>query len=540
MINPKYVLVQESRMGDILQIHNAIKCLEANNALICRPEEITFCVREENGHLFEAGGIMSCYGVYLIGNEPKTKPHMADGRDPLYDVLFPNAKIIYCQAKNNDPMWLTSFKNYHAGQIYSIYEHLSTKPEIPVLRDFLEIPNNWIILNLSGFSSVLSKDAIAKIGGMVRKIADSLKVRVLDISEVRLSKYSDLAQWIEDKTGTGSGRKLFVTNNTGTYHDLSIGDARVLIQYDKTYSHSVEYVDCIGSFFSGELASALGQANFKSLVNNFFNWQKNVTLFDNKHLYGLQMFADISSTMVFHTYSVFDEKDLMTKRRHAVTQMAYSVLPENDIYYKQFVQRKKDDAFFTVGEMFLNGLQSAVSMGGKPKDILMFTNTDVGLVPEALYFIRRGVEKNGGAVYASRVDVLVNKCLTYADIMEAQAYVGTDMFAFTLGFLQEFLDNPEFLPYFEMYLGNHAWDFVMRKMVELFLFKTDPKLNTQFGKLQENVCYHQTHPTSWHKESAELEVNNTLLRSFCLKFGFEHYLVSVASSPYIMPVPDAW
>jgi len=531
----KYVLIQLSKTGDLLQMHNAICAIEENGGLICSPSDILFFVHKSNGHLFEEGGKLSRYQVYLHDGYT----HEWQDAYVLAQSLFPDDKIIVCQA-NGTPLEETiQFKNYHAAQISPIYRELSTF-EGRTVSKVMDIKSDWIVLNLSGESSAIDAPMVAQIRSTVYKIADYLKIKVLDITDVRLSRYSDLAGWVKRAIGQKEGRVLLLTNDTATYHDLDIGDARILISWHKQYSHSIEYADCLSRFTAKELLTHSGISNLKMVMNNFFNWEKNISLLDNKPLYGMSMFEDLSSQKIFHTYNVYDERDLLAKRRHAVVQMSYTVLPEQDIYYKQFTQRKAGDEIMTIGEIFINGFDSGIAMGAKPKDIFMFTNTDIGLVPESLFFIRRAIKNNGGATYASRVETTVPKCLTYQDIADAPTYVGTDLFACTFGFLDAILSDVKYVPYLEMYLGNEGWDFVWRKIFEYKLYGNPPELKCQFAKLQENVCYHMSHTTNWMKESPERKTNVTLFKQFMKQFGYEQYLMVHGQTKQPTIKADLW
>lgn len=116
-------------------------------------------------------------------------------------------------------------------------------------------------------------------------------------------------------------------------------------------------------------------------------------------------------------------------------------------------------------------------------DIVVFTNSDVCLVPEALRQIRAKLA-NADCCYSRRVDVQDNsKPMMLSDLKNQTAHVGADLFAMRAKFWRE---NRDAIPL--LYLSFEGWDWVCRHWMRTY------ELNPE---MSPPIIYHGRHVSYW-------------------------------------------
>lgn len=123
--------------------------------------------------------------------------------------------------------------------------------------------------------------------------------------------------------------------------------------------------------------------------------------------------------------------------------------------------------------------------GATENDIVVFSNSDVAVVPEMLMSLRQKMQ-SCECCYSRRIDVLnFDTRHTLQSLKGSKAHVGADLFAFSIGFWRK---HRETLP--DLYLGCEGWDFVARHWCQ----SHNPKAETEVA-----LIYHQIHPSYWQK-----------------------------------------
>jgi|ERR1700722_87979 len=121
------------------------------------------------------------------------------------------------------------------------------------------------------------------------------------------------------------------------------------------------------------------------------------------------------------------------------------------------------------------------------KDIVVFSNSDVALVPEALAVLRQKMEKMD-CCFSRRVDVLnFDTRHTLNTLKGKSAHVGADLFAFRIGWWKEHRDE---IP--AVFLAAEGWDAVSR----WWCLKHNPK-----AEIETPICFHAVHRPFWSRPS---------------------------------------
>lgn len=163
-------------------------------------------------------------------------------------------------------------------------------------------------------------------------------------------------------------------------------------------------------------------------------------------------------------------------------------------------------------------------------DILVWTNSDVSFVPEALNEIRKKLASMP-CCFSRRIDVRDNAPRrTLRDLASQPAHVGADLFAMRASFWRE---HGAELPF--LFLGAEGWDWVMRH----WMWKYAPQ-----AEMRPPVIYHQAHQSEWAKreniKSAPSQLHN---RDECQKWAYAHGLDAALygdKSPFLFRDDAAW
>lgn len=144
--------------------------------------------------------------------------------------------------------------------------------------------------------------------------------------------------------------------------------------------------------------------------------------------------------------------------------------------------------------------------GAKDDEIVVFTNSDVCLVPEAMGEIRRKLV-DAPCCFSRRIDV--DDCAPKRRLKElrrAISHVGADLFAMTKRF---WLENRKTMP--DLFLSAEGWDFCCRHW--MLAHNIDAEMRTP-------IIWHQSHSSVWAQadviHSSPSQVHN---RRECEKFA---------------------
>lgn len=145
-------------------------------------------------------------------------------------------------------------------------------------------------------------------------------------------------------------------------------------------------------------------------------------------------------------------------------------------------------------------LETGLKQLKNPDEILIFTNSDVGLSDTAIRDVRM-LCKQKGACYGYRFDhEKIDRPLDHLDTVSAKCRGGLDIFAFTKGW---FSRHARKLP--DMLLGRSGWDLAYRDVVR----------KTGGGELY-GAIWHEDHE-SWWKDNFQTpgnEYNTKLLKRY--------------------------
>lgn len=152
------------------------------------------------------------------------------------------------------------------------------------------------------------------------------------------------------------------------------------------------------------------------------------------------------------------------------------------------------------------------------RDIIMFTNADTLLVPEAWDMIRRNLHQ-AECVCSARADFkrIDQQIPWVGGVSVPPPYCGTDLFAFTARWWKKVRDNvPDVL------LACEGWDAMLRWLV----LKDNPN-----GNLRPVVCYHEWHDPFWAKhrfDNPGQAYNRKVLTAWCKANGYAKHLSDTA------------
>lgn len=157
------------------------------------------------------------------------------------------------------------------------------------------------------------------------------------------------------------------------------------------------------------------------------------------------------------------------------------------------------------------------------EDIIVWSNLDISLVPEAARVIRRKLE-TGPCCFARRVDVdNARKVLFRSDLHHMTTHGGTDLFAFRAGWWKA---NHQLMP--RMFIACEAFDFVLRRIM---------LAQRPLAEITPTICYHEKHDAFWAKDENVKENpaqahNRKLAVEWCKTNGFERALFK--TGPYLL------
>lgn len=179
---------------------------------------------------------------------------------------------------------------------------------------------------------------------------------------------------------------------------------------------------------------------------------------------------------------------------------------------------------------YIKDIVDAGCKGADDKDIVVFSNSDVSLVPEALYEIRRKME-HMPCCYSRRIDVPDNSARRkLKDNVRAVVHVGADLFAFEVGFWKQHKDD---LP--DVFLSCEGWDAVAR----FFCRK-----HSKFPEIEVPIIWHQQHQSWWAlNENIRDNVAQIHNRSECIKWSYANGCDAALygdKSKFVFKPDDAW
>jgi hypothetical protein len=148
-------------------------------------------------------------------------------------------------------------------------------------------------------------------------------------------------------------------------------------------------------------------------------------------------------------------------------------------------------------------------------DIVVWTNLDVCLTPDAPVVIRRKL-RTGDCCFCRRVDVVdATKVLFRLDLHHREVHGGTDLFAFKAGWWKR---NRHLMP--RMFLACEAFDFVLRRI----MLSQRPT-----AEIAPVVLYHETHEAFWAtgknlQDNPAQKSNRKTAVAWCMENGWTHAL----------------
>jgi hypothetical protein len=182
------------------------------------------------------------------------------------------------------------------------------------------------------------------------------------------------------------------------------------------------------------------------------------------------------------TYLLFNDYAETTSDsfgRNGGAAMSWMVCGINDIHL-EFLPYEEEGRPF-VNEMLKLGIERCKH----PDDILILTNRDVCLIPEATGLIRAFMDnRNIDACFAQRVDVQYSKPLTFTDLMGKPQYSGIDVFCFRPSYHK----LPELLSV-NLLLGFEGWDNLYANIIQC--------------RLPFSCAYHWPHIGGWQTDNNE-------------------------------------
>lgn len=225
-------------------------------------------------------------------------------------------------------------------------------------------------------------------------------------------------------------------------------------------------------------------------------------------------------------------------KRIRKAQACWQWLATNDANYQTVLYATEDNprnSKTVLGDTralpFIKDIISYGAAKADSNDILVFTNSDVCLVPEALSAIRAKLDKQP-ACYSRRVEVenaLPPRNLS--DIVNIKAHVGADLFAFRAGWWET---HKHEIP--DLLLSCEGWDAVARFWLRRHV--KNPELNPP-------VIYHETHKSFWMKpdiihENVAQKYNRRLCETWAKENGCAPALYDAQKSQYLFKPDSAW
>jgi len=179
------------------------------------------------------------------------------------------------------------------------------------------------------------------------------------------------------------------------------------------------------------------------------------------------------------TYLLFNDYAETTSDafgRNGGAAMSWMVCGVNDIHL-ELLPYEEEKGIPLVNEMLKVGLEKCTH----PDDILIMTNRDICLVPQATGIIRTFMDnRNIDACFVQRVDTQYSKPPTFMELAGLPQYSGIDVFCFRPSYAK----LPELLS-LDLMLGRELWDCFYASIIKC--------------RLPYNVAYHWPHIGQWQK-----------------------------------------
>jgi len=198
-----------------------------------------------------------------------------------------------------------------------------------------------------------------------------------------------------------------------------------------------------------------------------------------------------SDLLAAHTYLLFSQHFPSTSEamgRYAGAQVTWATLRQKDIHVRYLPYACEGLPF--VSDMLREGIEQTDHVD----DIVILTNSDIFLVPEATAIIRAFMDsRNIDACYSERVDTAYNKHHTFYELQNFAPHVGIDLFAFRpcSRVAQRLINIP-------LYLGREGWDSAWASLVK--------------HRLPWSVSYHWLHESDWHSQNEQNEFNRAQIK----------------------------
>lgn len=201
--------------------------------------------------------------------------------------------------------------------------------------------------------------------------------------------------------------------------------------------------------------------------------------------------------MTYHFYSEFEPKDAAAKHRQTVAKMSWSIQPWTELPIRD---QDLPRLWHEEGRSYpylLDLFDAAVSKKDDA-DILIFTNSDIGVVTKATFYIALALQDTD-ACYCYRRDFNHDYSEPIPDdvVPRGDDYVGSDLYAFrTFWWRKVRGDFPDML------LGHELGDAILRRLID----------STNFGKptMLRNLIYHRRHASWWEKAENRYRLNGQI------------------------------
>lgn len=415
-----------------------------------------------------------------------------------------------------DTEGLITYNEGIADHWYARLAHSSTKPVIAV--------------NLSAKSAPLSNEEMAMYRVKLSGLAASFKI--LDLSDVNLPDVR-LIPGILRKC------RALLTIDTATLHLAGSVMCPTIAIVPERHWHTPEpRKHWIGRFGYTEALTPDGWNNVKKLLHHH----------DPKSLMGSMVRdpADMLGRYFIHVASTFDAVGEDARRNTAAMMTWKPVRFTSDgkpVHHEKFA--RLDDGKGPNGPVYT--LEHRAGMNGAPsrtsesmndprkvpylkdvidyalkcvktdRDIIMLTNADTLLVPDAWDMIRRSMHQ-AEAVCSARADFRrVDQPIPWLAVSVPEPYCGTDLFAFTARW---WLKIRDIVP--DVLIACEGWDAMLRWLV----LKQNPA-----GNLRPVICYHEAHAAFWAKNRFDNPGqihNRRVLTEWCHKYGYEKHLSGIS------------
>lgn len=212
---------------------------------------------------------------------------------------------------------------------------------------------------------------------------------------------------------------------------------------------------------------------------------------------------DLNAATTYILVNEYQTQDVHTMGRYGLASFSWSKLISLDVHATVMLHTSEE--WPKVNEMLQEGIQCFTH----PDDLLIITNRDICLVPEATGIIRTHMDTHHlDAVYAKRVDCVFEGLLNFSQIASFPEYEGIDLFVFRphAACINELINVP-------LLLGRATWDNFWADRIG--------------NKLPYNVCYHYAHEAPWTKDDGREgnRANLTIIDEHSSPdyLGVEHY-----------------